>query len=253
MSVTLEPLPIETPGEEPAAEVVDTSYWTEAARPFASLWFTLPILAAYEIGVLSMGAEALRNGADVWLRQALLEVGFGAWCLLPVLAVGILLGWHHVTGQRWRVGPTVIPAMVLESFGWAILLTFIASIMCWGFQPADTTASLNTASARIIAFMGAGVYEELLFRMMLLPAMIAAFLAVGMSRWQAAAVGVVISSVIFSAAHYDFVNAYGDSFEWFTFSFRFVAGVFFSCLFLKRGFGVAVGAHAFYDILVGVW
>lgn len=253
MSATLESLPAETPSDTPVVETAPTSYWSEAARPLASLWFTLPILAAYEIGVLSMGAEALRNGADVWLRQALLEVGFGAWCLLPVLAVGILLAWHHVTGQRWRVGVTVVPAMVIESFGWAILLTFIASLMCWGFQFCEPTASLNTASSRIVAFLGAGVYEELLFRMMLLPAIIAAFLAVGATRTQSAVVAVVISSLIFSAAHYDFVNAYGDTFEWFTFTFRFVAGVFFSCLFLKRGFGVAVGAHAIYDILVGVW
>jgi hypothetical protein len=31
--------------------------------------------------------------------------------------------------------------------------------------------------------------------------------------------------------------------------FRFLAGVFFSILFIYRGFGIAAGSHAAYDIL----
>jgi hypothetical protein len=36
------------------------------------------------------------------------------------------------------------------------------------------------------------------------------------------------------------------------FVFRTVAGLYFTLLFVLRGFGVAVGAHAGYDVLVGV-
>jgi hypothetical protein len=38
--------------------------------------------------------------------------------------------------------------------------------------------------------------------------------------------------------------------DWFV--FRTCAGLFFTFLFVARGFGVAVGAHAGYDVLVGV-
>ncbi len=59
------------------------------------------------------------------------------------------------------------------------------------------------------------------------------------------------TSVLFAAAHY--VGASGEPFRWFSFVFRFVAGMFFSVVFIYRGFGIAAGSHAAYDILVGLF
>ena len=39
--------------------------------------------------------------------------------------------------------------------------------------------------------------------------------------------------------------------EWFSASFRCLAGIFFATLFVYRGFGIAAGTHALYDVLVG--
>jgi membrane protease YdiL (CAAX protease family) len=61
---------------------------------------------------------------------------------------------------------------------------------------------------------------------------------------------VLVTSVLFSAAHY--AGAHGETFDWFSFSFRFLAGAFFALLFVYRGFGIAAGTHALYDIFVGV-
>ncbi len=78
--------------------------------------------------------------------------------------------------------------------------------------------------------------------------------ALGSDRRTSIVVAVIGTSVLFSAAHY--VGPYGDPIHlgrfifWFGFVFRFLAGVFFSVLFVGRGFGIAVGAHAGYDILV---
>jgi hypothetical protein len=41
-------------------------------------------------------------------------------------------------------------------------------------------------------------------------------------------------------------------FDWYPFVFRTVAGLFFSALFIYRGFGIAAGTHAAYDMLVGL-
>jgi membrane protease YdiL (CAAX protease family) len=60
----------------------------------------------------------------------------------------------------------------------------------------------------------------------------------------------VTSSLLFSAAHY--VGPLGDTFAIYSFTFRFLAGMFFASLFLVRGFGIAAGTHAVYDILVGL-
>ncbi len=42
------------------------------------------------------------------------------------------------------------------------------------------------------------------------------------------------------------------SFDPFSFSFRVSAGVFFGVLFVTRGFGIAAGTHALYDIIVSL-
>ena len=64
------------------------------------------------------------------------------------------------------------------------------------------------------------------------------------------AVAVVLTSLVFSAAHY--VGPHGETFEAFSFAFRFLAGAFFAMLFVYRGFGVAAGTHALYDVFVSV-
>jgi membrane protease YdiL (CAAX protease family) len=61
---------------------------------------------------------------------------------------------------------------------------------------------------------------------------------------------VVLTSLLFSAAHY--LGPQGDRLELFSFVFRFVAGGFFALLFVYRGFGIAAGTHALYDIFVGL-
>ena len=55
-----------------------TSYFSATRHPWSSFLFLLPLLAAYEGGVLWLGgdrAEQIRNGADAWLRWALESLG----------------------------------------------------------------------------------------------------------------------------------------------------------------------------------
>lgn len=105
-------------------------------------------------------------------------------------------------------------------------------------------------AARTVLFIGAGVYEEFLFRFLLIPALIVAFSKGGVPAGRAALLAILWTSMLFSAAHY--IGPAGDSFSLFTFLFRFAAGVFFASVFLTRGFGIVVGCHAAYDLLVGL-
>jgi len=61
---------------------------------------------------------------------------------------------------------------------------------------------------------------------------------------------VLLTSGLFSLAHY--VGPLGDAFDFYSFVFRTLAGIFFAVVFLVRGFGIAAGTHAVYDMLVGV-
>jgi len=232
-------------------------YWNESRQPLASLVFVGPLLLVYEVGVVWLGPEAVRNGADVWLRGLLQLTGFGQYFLLPVLTVSLLLGWHYLTRRPWRVRAAVFYGMLGECLLLAVVLRMLlelqggllAQLACsLPADPAHTPAGVTLRKA--ISYFGAGIYEELLFRLVLLSLLgwIAARCGLGARLGTAAAVGV--ASLLFAAAHH--VGPEGEPLCWWVFLFRFLAGVFFSVLFVYRGFGIAAGTHAAYDLLVGL-
>ncbi len=248
-------------------DVNRTLYWHESSRPLTSLAFVAPLLLAYEAGVLWLGADAARNGADVWLRRSLDTLGFSQYFLLPAVLCAVLLGWHHVRREPWRVEGQVLVGMLLESTVLAMLLVglahaLIASLAALSFTtPAARDLTVSLSTAQIVGYLGAGVYEELLFRLLLLPLALSITGALFEQRRTRWGVAVVLTSALFAAAHYEFElriaghtlwAPQGDAFAWPSFCFRFAAGAFFSLLLLVRGFGIAAGTHALYDILAAV-
>ena len=228
-------------------------YWGESRRPFVSLVFIAPMLLAYEAGLLWLGPSGLRNGADVWLRQLLNHLGFTHFFLLPVLTCGILLAWHHLQREQWRVGWLVLYGMLVESLLLGCVLMVFAHL-----QSSLLFLSREPSNFRhMIAYCGAGIYEEMLFRLMLVPALAAVCRWGGAARGWSFVCAVIAASLLFAAAHYQLDLTIGDwrigisagePFAWLSFLFRVLAGAFFSALFLYRGFGVAAGTHALYDI-----
>ena len=99
----------------------------------------------------------------------------------------------------------------------------------------------------LLMLIGAGIYEELFFRLLLLPVMVWALLRIELKDWLAYTLGVVLVSLVFSAAH-----SIGADQNWVTFAFRFLVGLILGTIYLKRGFGVAVGAHALYNVTVAL-
>jgi hypothetical protein len=236
-------------GEEAERASPPESYWSLSRTPLTSLVFALPLVLAYEGGVLLLGRGSPRNGADVWLRQLLDALGFGAYFLLPTLTVLGLLAWHHIEHDRWHFSTAVLAGMAAECLLWAATLVGLARLQdrLW---PLAVAAGWDGIFARLIGFCGAGLYEEVLFRLLLLPLLIWLCERLGAAPVTAAIVGLVTSSLLFSAAHY--VGPLGEHFELYSFTFRTLAGMFFAILFVVRGFGIAAGTHAVYDVLVGL-
>ncbi len=242
-------------------------YWRASTRPIVCLVFVAPMLLAYEGGLL-FWPQAMRNGADVWLRQLLESFGFSQYLLLPLLTCGILLGWHHLRHDTWKIRGNVLYGMFIESMTLGFLLVAVAQAQGSFLNELTATRGMPTHCAivnegsflvRAIAFCGAGIYEELLFRLILLSALAAGFHRIGITPRVSCVTAVALSSLIFAAAHYqlDFnlgawhiATSLGDTFQWTSFMFRCSAGIFFSVVFLFRGFGIAVGSHALYDIFV---
>jgi membrane protease YdiL (CAAX protease family) len=236
-------------------------YWQQSRRPLASLAFVTPLLICYEAGVLWLGPQAMRNGADVWLRQFLDVLGFSQYFLLPLATVGLLAGWHYVTREPWRVSAGTLYTKFAECALLAVALVVIArtqanllSLVTQQAPRAVLHASmggmLESVFRRFVGFMGAGIYEELMFRLLLLPIVAGALHWLGLNmRWSLIG-GAISTSVFFALAHH--LGTLGEPFQWYAFLFRSVAGGFFAALFIYRGFGIAAGTHATYDILVGL-
>ena len=98
--------------------------------------------------------------------------------------------------------------------------------------------------------LGAGLYEELLFRVILVAGLVALFRRFGASNVPAGILATVLGALIFSAFHY--IGPYGDPLQLGSFAFRTIAGVLFSALYLTRGFGITAWTHALYDVFLTV-
>ncbi len=223
--------------------------------PLACLVFVLPMLLAYEVGVTMVGgpsADAVRTGADAWMRHALAGLGLTDRWLPPLVLVAALLGWQAHRGGAWRVRLRDQAGMAVESLVLALVLVGASRLVDLGFDHLEGRTALQFqthSTATIVGFLGAGVYEEALFRLALIPAIYGLARLIHTPELLAGTLAVTGSSLLFSLAHH--AGAPGEAFTWFAFIFRWLAGVFFAWVFLMRGFGIAVGTHAAYDVLVG--
>jgi hypothetical protein len=204
--------------------------------------------------------DAGRNGADYWLRWALGVVGFKHPWLLPLAVIGLLAVWQILGGFRWKASPSTLCGMFAESALFGACLVLLGQIQDLAFRQRygelahapHSAIPLSQASSLplVISYLGAGVYEEILFRLCLIPAAFVVLRGLLVPRRAAILLSVLATSVVFSLAHY--AGPAADQFTWFSFVFRTTAGVFFSVLFVYRGFGVTVGSHAAYDLIVGI-
>jgi membrane protease YdiL (CAAX protease family) len=219
-------------------------YWVQSRRPLASLVFIAPLLLIYELGVVLLGAQA-QNGADAFMRRLLELLGFGQHFLLPLLTICILVGWHYLSRQPWQLSGGVISAMAVESLLLGVCLRLISLL-----QTSLVPLGIDGAAKAAFGYLGAGIYEELLFRLILFSLLSWTLRWAGAKPLWSMVVAAVISSLLFAAAHH--VGVHGEPFRVSAFLFRFLAGIFFAVVYVYRGFGIAAGSHAAYDVLVAI-
>lgn len=249
-----------------------SSYWRDTLRPWPNLLFVLPWLIVYEAGMWVSQVPNARNGADAWLRTSLVLWGApGGWVLPVALLLG-LLTWHLASQQAWRVKWETLAGMFAESLLFACGLILFGQLVDLvgrrtGVLPVyEVEVWGQSAAAQILSFLGAGIYEEFLFRLCLIPAAFALLRGLLVPTPWALAGSVVATSLVFALAHYlvpsgdvTALTVLGDAVAhvqsrrelWFGFGFRVAAGLIFGGLFCLRGFGVAMGTHALYDVVVG--
>ena len=234
----------------PAAALDLKSYLRLTRGVTVSIAYLLPLLAAYEVGVQRSGTD-LRNSAELSLKVVAGMFGsFGPWIqravLLGSLFVAIRLARRDVPALR------LYPIFLLESILLAMLLGPAIGALVDGVGlnhrvGAPLTGGIGTTE-RILLSIGAGVYEELVFRFLLLAGGFA-FLhrGLGVGRRLSLAVALAISALLFSGYHH--VGVGGEPFVGSVFAFRTAAGLALGLLFTWRGLALCAYLHAFYDIL----
>lgn len=232
--------------------------YAEASKsPLHVLVFLLPLVIAYEVGSAlylsgAHGAPAETIRATRILSRFFESFGAVGLYLPGVALVAVLLIWHILERRPWRVRPAVIVLMGAEAIGWTAALLILLALIGAAVGPAPLLAAqmIDLASqpwqARLTLSIGAGIYEELLFRMILIAAV--HFVLVDALRLTEGAgqVGAVLISAVAFALYHDLSGSDLSA----RFAAYFAAGVFFGALYLGRGFGLVVATHALYDVAV---
>ncbi|GIV60994.1 CPBP family intramembrane metalloprotease [Rhodocaloribacter litoris] len=215
----------------------------------------LPLLVLYEVMILIANRGDIyqvRVGAEVWIKRLLASVGLSGILALGVLV--LLAGVAVAFYERHRsipLRPRYFGWLIVESAGYAVLVAFAVSrlvgllLSAWAAGGAGPVADTWTMLALSI---GAGLYEELLFRVLLVGGLYLVLKRLGLRGAPAYGLAAVAGALVFSAAHY--LGPLGDPFTMASFLFRFLFGLALNALFLVRGFGVAAWTHALYDVMV---
>ncbi len=228
-----------------------------------------------------------------WLQEFLAYLGFGSkfgWVATPLAVVVILAalqltsrkGWHFWLGDILPMAvecillaiPLIVLSMFLSSSSQrrgdidqftnsAIRIQTDAALRCSSVASDGLPAAAESGGddgkwqgllANVVTGIGAGIYEELVFRLILIIALMVLFQDILQFGHKISIIlSVLISAALFSAYHHivylegQFVQS--SPFNWLEFGFRTIAGIYFAVLFAIRGFGITAGAHAFYDII----
>ena len=246
-----------------AVDPTPTSYLERTHRPLNCLAFIFPLLVAYEVGTLLYPGRLAAPQYVAWFMAL-----FGAtWQFVPpLLIVLVLLIWHVAAKEKWRVDFDAVGGMLAESLllwiplvGLNMLLIRLLATPVG--DPGAAVAFLQAAAsgpdsqlgatAQILEKIGAGVYEEFLFRLVGINLILLVTVDIlKLNRKWMIVLAIAVLSVAFGLVH--LVAPQDDVPIIFQCVFPMLAAAYLSAVFVARGFGVAVGAHACYNIAMTI-
>lgn len=224
------------------------NYFVRSRNLQKSFLFILPLLVLYEIGIILYGSE-VKNAADVFVKSPLAVFGNNSALIFNSLVVVCSFCSLFYIEKKNRFNCRIFIPMFLESAIYAFLLGYGVLFVVYRILPL-VFPGIGTKGlvGGIIISLGAGVYEEIFFRLLLLSGLCFIFAKAGrLSPVVATFLGVMVSAAIFSAMHY--LGGTGDCFSTHSFLFRFLAGIILATIFALRGLGIVVYTHAIYDVL----
>lgn len=228
-----------------------SNYLRYSRSAYYSVVAALPLLVIYEILVVLSQSRywGIRNAADVWIRTFLMAFDLQAQHLTFVL-IGISLALIPLAKTRARgikLKVNYLALMFAESLAYSLILGVVLQsiLRLSGLASGGIGSGLMQNLALSI---GAGLFEEIIFRVLLLNLLFFLLNPLFKKKVTTAVVSVLLASFLFSLSHY--VGSMADSWQLYSFMFRWSAGLLFTVLYFVRGFAITAYTHALYDIWV---
>ena len=228
-----------------------SNYWRYSRSAYYSAVASLPLLVIYEILIVLSQSRywGIRNAADVWIRTFLMAFDLQAQHITFVL-IGISLALIPIAKSRARgikLKANYFALMFAECLAFSLVLgVLLQSILRLGGLSSGGPGS--GLMQNLALSVGAGLFEEIIFRVILLNLLFLILSPLLKNKLVAAVGSVLLASFLFSLSHY--LGTMADTWQLYSFMFRWAAGLLFTVLYFVRGFAITAYTHALYDIWV---
>jgi len=237
------------PKRRPPTDISRRHYAALSRSPLHSLAFVAPLLALFHVSLIWVRLDSSLR-ALTHIELVFERLGNTA-SFLPAAAVALVLVVQHFAHRdRLAIHPGVLGCMLIESAVWMLpmiaILHLAGMLHVEGMLAADTNMP-ETVFQRTLLGVGAGVYEEFIFRLVLIGLIMLLLVDVlSLPKHVVAVAAVVVTAVAFGLYH-PAVWGQGD-FQWWLLLFYVVTGAYLGALYLGRGFAIVVGAHCLFNV-----
>ena len=235
-----------------------SKYIALSKNDFYSFITIIPLFILYQLLGLANNYKSpliVKNSADVYIKDFFLSFSIEYANILYLLFfISVMLIIFLKNKQLFlssELKLSYLFGIVLESLIHSIsLLTMMALFS--RIIPLSIFSISNVLVENIYLSIGAGLWEELLFRYIAISGMLFILSKITYSSSIFSYILIIIiSSTLFS--YYHFLGPAGDIFDLSIFIYRFIAGILLSIIFIFRGLGIAVYTHTFYDLHLAVF
>jgi len=229
---------------------LDSSYLNYSKHILSSVLLLTPFIFIYEIISFFKFYNQdyiIRNSADAILRDFFsFFTSINYYSI--VLIVFILFAFINYKSylKDYNINLTYYLLMIFESFLYSLLLI----IMLNGIDFLFINPELKYSDI-ILGFylcLGAGIWEEVLFRFILISILFKIFEYFIISSNLKFFIIVIISAFAFSMFHY--IGHNPDVFSINSFFIRFIGGFVLGYIYIFRGLGIVALMHFFYDFII---
>ncbi len=228
-------------------------YFDYTKSIITSILFIFPFFFIYEFIAFfkfSNQSYQIRNTADIIIRDFIGLFTDNVMFLYSV-AIAIIFSVIFISKfseiKKYKFNLKYIISMYLEGLFWGTILIIFLN----GFKYFNSFYDGIIVNDYLLSFyfcVGAGIWEELLFRLICINSILLLLKYFRFSILLSIILSFTISSVFFSLFHY--IGTIADTFTIYSFIYRFVGGFYLSILYYYRGIGISMMTHFVYDFLL---